>query len=146
MRASSHLLRLRTLSAYRRGGAARQHYLRTACPRPCRSLTFLGIGIIPVVNASQQSDDPIMTCEPARDEYIEVVADVVDAAKCLASYTERYLEQVKSRPASELGTNEWRMYAECLERLVRDQRAAYARYRQRSEHHAELPWLAAKSA
>jgi hypothetical protein len=38
------------------------------------------------------------------------------------------------------------MYTECLDRLVRDQRAAYARYEQRSEHHAEHSGLAAKSA
>jgi hypothetical protein len=88
----------------------------------------------------------VMTCEPARDEYIEAVADVVEAAKYLASFTERYLEQVKSRPVSELGTHDWQMYTECLDRLVRGQRAAYARYEQRSEHHAEHPGLAAKSA
>jgi len=89
----------------------------------------------------------VMTCEPARDEYIEAVADVVDVAKYLAMFTAEYLEKVKSRPAAELGTDEWRIYTECLNRLVGQQRAAYARYEERPKHHvAERRLLAAKIA
>ena len=88
-----------------------------------------------------------MTCEPARDEYIEAVSDVVDAAKYLAAFTAQYLERVKSRPASELGTDEWRIYTECLNRLVQQQQSAYSRYKERSKHHfAEHSWAMAKTA
>jgi hypothetical protein len=89
-----------------------------------------------------------MTCEPERDEYIEAVSDVVEVTKYLAAFTEQYLEKVKGRPAPELGTDEWRMYTECLERLVREQRAAYVRYKNRSRLHIGPGryWLSAKTA
>jgi IS1 family transposase len=87
-----------------------------------------------------------MTCEPARDEYIEAVADAVEAAKCLTSFAEQYLQQVKSRPVSDLHTDEWRVYTECLNRLVREQRAAHVRYKDSSKRHTEHRPLGAKSA
>jgi hypothetical protein len=82
-----------------------------------------------------------MTCQQARDEYIESVRNVVELTRHITEIRTEYIGLLKDRAFASLVPNidEWRICIESMERLIAEERASMAAYRDAAATHDEPP-------
>lgn len=82
-----------------------------------------------------------VTCQQARDEYIEAVRNVVELTRHITDIRADYIGLLKGHAFSNLAPNidEWRICIESLQRLVDEERACLDAYRAAAVAHEQLP-------